>query len=75
MKRKIHPYHSFENLKGNLTGELKFDDIDMTASFNEYRKNAIEQFVNYDKCAKVHNFCNDLNKLFVISAIKFINIL
>ncbi|OBZ80580.1 hypothetical protein A0J61_11371, partial [Choanephora cucurbitarum] len=34
----------FENLKGNLTGELKFDDIDMTASFNEYRKNAIEQF-------------------------------
>ncbi|KAI8334173.1 hypothetical protein EDC96DRAFT_525539 [Choanephora cucurbitarum] len=59
----------FENLKGNLTGELKFDDIDMTASFNEYRKNAIEQFANYDKCSEAHNFCNDLNKLFAVQRI------
>ena len=63
MNRKIHSNHSFESLKGNLTGELKFGDIDLTAKFNDYRKNAIEQFISHDESAKAHDLCNDLNKL------------
>ncbi|KAI8375856.1 hypothetical protein BD560DRAFT_422481 [Blakeslea trispora] len=50
-------------LKGNLTGELKFGGIDLTAKFNNYRKNAIEQFSSHDESAKAHDLCNDLNKL------------
>ncbi|KAI8336462.1 hypothetical protein EDC96DRAFT_611420 [Choanephora cucurbitarum] len=69
MNRKIHSNHSFESLKGNLTGELKFGDIDLTAKFNDYRKNAIEQFISHDESAKAHDLCNDLNKLLAVQRI------